>query len=249
MSFLHPAVVFNDTLTSKATLSCEPTVSSLNNDEIDFRISFDESDDEDCTVTEAIAKYERNRSNPENARGSRPANAGGVVVRDVHGWYNNRFYELALMCPDLVTPEKKKIERYIRGLPERTESGRTTRGTTIKTTTATSLLTTTSKTENKKLLRLMLQPQLRVKPTLGTYLCAIGVRHFITVCALLVFTPFIDIAPAALDTSYDVQIAYGKVVSTNTVLRGSTLALFNHVFKIDLLLTRLGSFDVIVGMD
>ncbi|GJR51911.1 retrovirus-related pol polyprotein from transposon TNT 1-94 [Tanacetum coccineum] len=44
-----PAIVFNDTLTSEATLSCEPTVSSLNNDEIDFRISFDESDDEDCT--------------------------------------------------------------------------------------------------------------------------------------------------------------------------------------------------------
>ncbi|GKA82537.1 hypothetical protein Tco_0789285 [Tanacetum coccineum] len=44
------AIVFNDTLTSEAALSCEPTVSSLNNDEIDFRISFDESDDEDCTV-------------------------------------------------------------------------------------------------------------------------------------------------------------------------------------------------------
>ncbi|GJY09315.1 hypothetical protein Tco_0377500 [Tanacetum coccineum] len=44
-----PAIVFNDTLTSEAALSCEPTVSSLNN-EIDFRISFDESDDEDCTV-------------------------------------------------------------------------------------------------------------------------------------------------------------------------------------------------------
>ncbi|GJW50324.1 hypothetical protein Tco_0091675 [Tanacetum coccineum] len=43
------AIVFNDTLTSEATLSCEPTVSSLN-DEIDLRISFDESDDEDCTV-------------------------------------------------------------------------------------------------------------------------------------------------------------------------------------------------------
>ncbi|GKB50280.1 hypothetical protein Tco_0901033 [Tanacetum coccineum] len=42
-----PAIVFNDTLTSEAALSCEPTVSSLN-DEIDFRISFDESDDEDC---------------------------------------------------------------------------------------------------------------------------------------------------------------------------------------------------------
>ncbi|GJW84825.1 hypothetical protein Tco_0157970 [Tanacetum coccineum] len=45
-----PAIVFNDTLTFEATLSCEPTVSSLNNDEINFRISFDESDDEDCTV-------------------------------------------------------------------------------------------------------------------------------------------------------------------------------------------------------
>ncbi|GJR81805.1 hypothetical protein Tco_0152590 [Tanacetum coccineum] len=32
-----PTIVFKDTLTSKATLSCEPTVSSLN-DEIDFRI-------------------------------------------------------------------------------------------------------------------------------------------------------------------------------------------------------------------
>ncbi|GJZ68815.1 hypothetical protein Tco_0632365 [Tanacetum coccineum] len=45
-----PAIVFNDTLTSEAALSCEPTVSSLNNDEIDFRISFDESNDEDCTL-------------------------------------------------------------------------------------------------------------------------------------------------------------------------------------------------------
>ncbi|GKD96303.1 hypothetical protein Tco_1380200, partial [Tanacetum coccineum] len=47
-----PAIVFNDTLTSEATLSCKPTVSSLNNDEIDFRISFDEFDDEDCTFND-----------------------------------------------------------------------------------------------------------------------------------------------------------------------------------------------------
>nr|GEV16490.1 hypothetical protein [Tanacetum cinerariifolium] len=41
--------VFNDTLTSEAPLSYEPTVSSLN-DEIDLRISFDDSDDKDYTV-------------------------------------------------------------------------------------------------------------------------------------------------------------------------------------------------------
>ncbi|GJW94381.1 hypothetical protein Tco_0174053 [Tanacetum coccineum] len=44
-----PTIVFNDSLTSNETPSCEPTVSSLNN-ESDFRISFDESDDEDYTV-------------------------------------------------------------------------------------------------------------------------------------------------------------------------------------------------------
>ncbi|GJT49522.1 hypothetical protein Tco_0975679 [Tanacetum coccineum] len=44
-----PAIVFNDNLTSNETPSCEPTVSSFN-DEIDFRISFDESDDEDYTT-------------------------------------------------------------------------------------------------------------------------------------------------------------------------------------------------------
>ncbi|GJT95631.1 putative reverse transcriptase domain-containing protein [Tanacetum coccineum] len=63
------------------------------------------------------------------------------------------------------------------------------------------------------------------------------------------FTPFIDIALTALNTSYEVELADGKVVSTNTVLRSCTLVLLNHVFKIDLLPTRLGSFDVIVGMD
>ncbi|GKA68920.1 hypothetical protein Tco_0768837, partial [Tanacetum coccineum] len=45
-----PAIVLNDMLTSEAALLYEPMVSSLNNDEINFRISFDESDDEDCTV-------------------------------------------------------------------------------------------------------------------------------------------------------------------------------------------------------
>nr|GEV36583.1 hypothetical protein [Tanacetum cinerariifolium] len=33
--------------------------------------------------------------------------------------YNNHFHELSLMCPDLVSNEEKKIERYIKGFPER----------------------------------------------------------------------------------------------------------------------------------
>ncbi|GJU73435.1 hypothetical protein Tco_1264840 [Tanacetum coccineum] len=45
-----PAIVFNDALTSKVALSCKPTVSPLNNNQIDFIISFGESDDENYTV-------------------------------------------------------------------------------------------------------------------------------------------------------------------------------------------------------
>nr|GEX75916.1 hypothetical protein [Tanacetum cinerariifolium] len=33
--------------------------------------------------------------------------------------YNNRFHELALMCPELVPTERKKIEKYVRGFPKR----------------------------------------------------------------------------------------------------------------------------------
>ncbi|GJX58604.1 retrovirus-related pol polyprotein from transposon TNT 1-94 [Tanacetum coccineum] len=45
-----PAIVFNDNFSSNETLSCKPTVSFLNNNEIDFRISFDEFDDKDYMV-------------------------------------------------------------------------------------------------------------------------------------------------------------------------------------------------------
>ncbi|GJX64248.1 hypothetical protein Tco_0298591, partial [Tanacetum coccineum] len=43
-------IVFNDKLTFEEALSCEPTVSPLNDNEIDFRISFDESDEKDYTM-------------------------------------------------------------------------------------------------------------------------------------------------------------------------------------------------------
>ncbi|GJZ57507.1 hypothetical protein Tco_0613001 [Tanacetum coccineum] len=44
-----PAIAFNDGVSSEKTLSCKPTVSSLN-DEIDFKISFDNSNNEDYTI-------------------------------------------------------------------------------------------------------------------------------------------------------------------------------------------------------
>ncbi|GJV47829.1 hypothetical protein Tco_1438041 [Tanacetum coccineum] len=52
-----PAIVFNDT--SDAALSYEPTVSPLNDNKINFRISFDESDDEDYTINSDVQDFVR----------------------------------------------------------------------------------------------------------------------------------------------------------------------------------------------
>ncbi|GJZ97600.1 putative reverse transcriptase domain-containing protein [Tanacetum coccineum] len=63
------------------------------------------------------------------------------------------------------------------------------------------------------------------------------------------FSKYINITPTTLDTNYDVELADGKSLTANTILRGCTLNLQNHLFSIDLLLIELGSFYVIIRMD
>nr|GEZ93738.1 putative reverse transcriptase domain-containing protein [Tanacetum cinerariifolium] len=63
------------------------------------------------------------------------------------------------------------------------------------------------------------------------------------------FSTLINIKPVEIDTSYEVELADGKIVSTNNILKGCTLNLLNHSFPIDLMVIELGSFDVIIGMD
>ncbi|GKC50942.1 putative reverse transcriptase domain-containing protein, partial [Tanacetum coccineum] len=41
----------------------------------------------------------------------------------------------------------------------------------------------------------------------------------------------------------------GNLVSTNTVIQGATLTLLNQPFEIDLMSIKLGSFNVVIGMD
>ncbi|GJU92264.1 putative reverse transcriptase domain-containing protein [Tanacetum coccineum] len=59
----------------------------------------------------------------------------------------------------------------------------------------------------------------------------------------------LNILPITLDTTYDIEMADGNLVGTNTVIQGCTLILLNHPFEIDLMSTKLGSFDVVIGMD
>ncbi|GKF55990.1 hypothetical protein Tco_0166330, partial [Tanacetum coccineum] len=50
MEAKFPAIIIDDAFEPQDTLQCKSQVSTLVNDEIDFRISFDESDDEDYTI-------------------------------------------------------------------------------------------------------------------------------------------------------------------------------------------------------
>nr|GEZ95304.1 reverse transcriptase domain-containing protein [Tanacetum cinerariifolium] len=49
------------------------------------------------------------------------------------------------------------------------------------------------------------------------------------------FSSMLDIDPVKIGASYEVELADGRVVSTNTILKGCTLNLVNHVFEIDLM--------------
>nr|GEZ93062.1 hypothetical protein [Tanacetum cinerariifolium] len=63
------------------------------------------------------------------------------------------------------------------------------------------------------------------------------------------FSSMLNIDPVKIRASYEVELADERVVSTNTVLKGCTLNLVNHIFEIDLMPIELGTFNVIISMD
>nr|GEW43564.1 putative reverse transcriptase domain-containing protein [Tanacetum cinerariifolium] len=152
-----------------------------------------------------------------------------------------------LLCPDAVPNEKKKVELYIKGLPEiiKGHKAKDCRGKNVA-------------------------PGAALQPNIVCYSCeerghkssecpkkagqrggnmqgqAYVIRDAEHNQGPNVVT---DIKPFKLNSSYEVKLADGKVVSTNSVLRGCTLNLLDHLFDIDLMPIELGTFDVIVGMD
>ncbi|GJT49660.1 reverse transcriptase domain-containing protein [Tanacetum coccineum] len=59
----------------------------------------------------------------------------------------------------------------------------------------------------------------------------------------------LNIPPITIDTFYNIEMAAGNLVSTNTIIQGAILTLINQPFKIDLMPIKLSSFDVVIGMD
>nr|GEW22295.1 hypothetical protein [Tanacetum cinerariifolium] len=59
----------------------------------------------------------------------------------------------------------------------------------------------------------------------------------------------LNIPPITLDTTYDIEMADGNLVATNIIIQGCTRILLNQPFEIDLMPIKLGSFNVVIGMD
>ncbi|GJV57357.1 putative reverse transcriptase domain-containing protein [Tanacetum coccineum] len=63
------------------------------------------------------------------------------------------------------------------------------------------------------------------------------------------FIPLLCIEPSDLGFSYEIEIASGQLVKIDKVIRGCKLEIEGHVFDINLIPFRSGSFDVIIGTD
>lgn len=63
------------------------------------------------------------------------------------------------------------------------------------------------------------------------------------------FSPLLDITPTALDTKYTVELANGKLIEADCIIRNCSLNLASEIFPINLIPVKIGSFDVIIGMD
>nr|GEU47083.1 hypothetical protein [Tanacetum cinerariifolium] len=194
--------------------------------------------------------------------------------------YTERFNELALLCPDVVPNEKKKLKLYIKGLPEiikvQAKNERIVEGIKRKWENNNQGNNNNNNSHNrghksracqKKADRRggNMQGQASVirdaehnqglnvvtRTFLLNYCYATMLfdsgadKSFVDIK----FSHLIDIKPVKLNSSYEVELADGKIVSTNSVLRGFTLNLLDHLFDIDLMPIELGTFDVIVGMD
>jgi len=63
------------------------------------------------------------------------------------------------------------------------------------------------------------------------------------------FEPLLDLNRTKLDKPFTVEIADGQSITVDTIITNCKLNLNQHNFSIQLIPMKLGSFDVIIGMD
>ncbi|GJR93711.1 putative reverse transcriptase domain-containing protein [Tanacetum coccineum] len=70
-------------------------------------------------------------------------------------------------------------------------------------------------------------------------------RSFIS----LSLASMLNIPSITINTLYNIEMADGNLVTTNTIIKGCTLTLLNQPFEIDLMPIKLGSFDVVIVVE
>nr|GEZ36431.1 putative reverse transcriptase domain-containing protein [Tanacetum cinerariifolium] len=158
--------------------------------------------------------------------------------------YTNLFNELVLLCPDVVPSTKKKIDQYLKGLPSYIKG----EIYPFKTTTLNEVVRMAHGLIEHKIQGWNERnaEQNKRKWEGGNQGNNQGSdKSFINAS----LTHLFDIEPKRISTSYEVELADVRIISTNTVLKGCTLNLVNHQFESDLIPIELGTFDVIIGMD
>ncbi|GJZ16677.1 putative reverse transcriptase domain-containing protein [Tanacetum coccineum] len=160
--------------------------------------------------------------------------------------YTQRFQELTMLCTKMVPEEEDRVEKFIGSLLDNIQGNViATEPTRLQDVIhiANNLMDQKSKgyavknAENKRRLDNNKRDNRGQQPPIK--------RSFVSTT----FSALLDIIPSTLDVSYVVDLADGRILETNTVLRGCTLGLLGNSFNIDLMAVELGSFDVIIGMD
>nr|GEY19581.1 hypothetical protein [Tanacetum cinerariifolium] len=155
--------------------------------------------------------------------------------------YTERFNELVVLCPDAVPNEKKKVELYIKRLPEiikgeTTPSRPVTLNEALRMAHAPMEQKIQSKNERIAEGKEAIKSQsVRRKPTKEVETGKVKPMSYAMPSITKARIHLIDIKPVKLNSSYEFELADRKVVSTNSVLRGCTLDLLNHLFDIDLM--------------
>ncbi|GJV81783.1 putative reverse transcriptase domain-containing protein [Tanacetum coccineum] len=193
--------------------------------------------------------------------------------------YTNQFNELVLLCPNVVPSTKNKIGHYIKGLPSYIQvtchnchRGGVATGSNTEPIKAcykcgdpNHLANSDLCPERKKQggrnaighVYAVRDAEQAQGPNVVTGTFLLNNRYFSMLFDSGLDKSFInaslihlfDIEPERISTSYEVELADGRIVSTNTVLKGCTLNLVNHLFKINLMPIELGTFYVIIDMD
>nr|GEY30965.1 retrotransposable element Tf2 [Tanacetum cinerariifolium] len=171
--------------------------------------------------------------------------------------YTQRFQELALMCTKFLTDETEKVDKYISGLPDNIH--RNVMSARPKTLDETIELANDLMDQKLHQGRVYALGGRDASPDsnviTGTFLLNNRYAKILFDTGAdrsfgsTTFSALIDITPTTLENHYDVELADGKIIGVNTIIRGCTLNFMNHPFNIDLMPVPLCSFYIIIGMD